>query len=79
MSDSVLDRVRQIASDVLGVPLEQMTSQSTPETLENWDSMRHLNMVLALEGAFGVMFVPEEMERMVSIETIAAIVAEKQT
>lgn len=73
----MLDRIRSICADVFGLPLEQMLPESTPDTVETWDSIQHLNLVLALEGAFGLQFTPEEMEQMLSVELIAALVEEK--
>ena len=39
--------------------------------------MHHLNLVLALEQEFGVQFSPEEIEQLLSVELIVALVAEK--
>ncbi len=68
MNHSVLQGVRQVAADVFGVPVERITPESSPDSLEAWDSLQHLNFVLALEQAFEVEFEPEEMERMRSVE-----------
>jgi len=60
MNEQVLSRVREIASDVLQ---SGVTAESSPETIENWDSVHHLNLVLALEEEYGFQFSPEEMDR----------------
>jgi acyl carrier protein len=74
----LLESVRRIASDVFEVPEEQLTAQSSPDNVETWDSIHHLNMVLALEQEFGVQFTPEEIEQLLSVELIAALVEEKR-
>ena len=61
----------------LEVPLDQVLPQSSPDTIETWDSIHHLNMVLALEQEFGIQFSPEEIEQLLSVELIVALVAEK--
>ncbi len=73
----MLERVRRIAADVFGVPLEQVKPESSPDTIETWDSIQHLNLVLALEQEFGVQFTPEEIEQLLSVELVAALVEEK--
>jgi acyl carrier protein len=75
--ESILDQIRQIAANVFDVPVEQVTAQSSPDTIENWDSLGQLNIVLALEENFGRDFTPEEIEQMLSIELIAMLVQEK--
>lgn len=74
---SILDQVRMAAADVLRIPLERITEASTPESIEIWDSVEHLNLILALETQFGIEFEPEEIERMKSIGQIATLVESK--
>jgi acyl carrier protein len=73
----MLDRVRRIVADVFEVPLDQVRPDSSPDTISTWDSLRHLNMVLALEQEFGVDFRPEEIEQLLSVELVAALLEEK--
>ena len=73
-----LDRVRTIFSDVFQVPLDQVRADSSPDTIPNWDSLQHLNLVLALEQEFSVQFTPEEIEQLLSVELIAALLEEKR-
>ena len=77
ISMSILDQVRTAAADVLRVPPERITEESTPEDIESWDSVEHLNLILALETQFGIEFEPEEIERMKSIGKIALLVESK--
>jgi acyl carrier protein len=59
------------------VPIESILPDSSPETIESWDSLQHLNLVLALEQEYSVQFTPEEIETLVSPERIAALLGEK--
>ena len=77
MTTSIFDQVRAMASDLFGVPIERITAPSTPETIETWDSIQHLNLVLALEEKFGVQLSPEEMEQMKSIGEVTKLVEGK--
>jgi acyl carrier protein len=74
---AVLDQVRQAVSDVFGVPLTEVSADSSPQTVEAWDSMGHLNLVLALEQSFGVQFSPEEIAAMTSVRLAADTLTRK--
>jgi len=66
-----------MASDLFGVPAERITADSSPQTLEAWDSIQHLNLVLAVEEKFGVQLSPEEIEQMKSIGETVKLVESK--
>lgn len=79
MTSSTFEQVRGVASDIFGVPTEKITAESSPETIENWDSMQHLNLVLAIEEKFGVQLDPEDIEQMKNIGAVAALVERLQS
>ena len=79
MTASTFEQVRNIASDIFGIPAGKITAESSPETIEHWDSMQHLNLVLAIEEKFGVQLEPEDIERMKSIGAVAALVEKLQS
>lgn len=75
--NSTLEQVQAIASDIFGVPSAKITTDSSPETIETWDSMQHLNLVLAIEEKFGLQLSPEEIEEMKSVGAVAALIEKK--
>ena len=79
MTASTFEQVRSVASDIFGVPAEKITAESSPETIENWDSMQHLNLVLAVEEKFGVQLNPEDIEQMKNIGAVAKLVEKLQS
>jgi acyl carrier protein len=79
LTASTFEQVRSVASDILGVPADKITAESSPETIENWDSMQHLNLVLAVEEKFGVQLDPEDIEQMKNIGAVAALVEKLQS
>jgi acyl carrier protein len=78
MNVSILDRVRQIASDVFGMPLDRISRESSPSTIDAWDSLQHLNLVLALEQEFSVQLEPQDIEQMRSIDSAVKFVERMQ-
>lgn len=77
MTLTILDQVRAIASDLFGLPLSQITAESSPKMIEAWDSTQHLNFVLALEEKFALQLSPEEMEQMRTVGEAANLVESK--
>ena len=77
MTASVLEQVRSMASDLFGIPASKIDAASSPETIEAWDSVQHLGLVLALEEKFGLQLSPEEIEKMKTIGEIAKLVEGK--
>ena len=71
-------KVRQIAADIRSVPANSITAESSPQQLEGWDSVNHLNMVLAVEEEFGLQFSPEDFDRMKNVGALAALVDSKR-
>jgi len=77
MPQEVFERLRAICADLFQVPGDKIQKDSSPETLEAWDSVQHLNLVLALEQEFGVAFDPEDIDHMKSIGAISELVEKK--
>jgi acyl carrier protein len=70
-------RILQIFSDVLGPDSGPISLDSTPETVSTWDSLQHLNLILAFEEEFGIQFMPEEIETLSSPGKCVEVVVEK--
>ena len=77
MTSPIDNSLMRIFADVFQVPIESISSDSSPETIESWDSLQHLNLVLALEQEFSVQFTPDEIEKLVSPRLVAALLADK--
>ena len=63
MSSEVLDQILQIVADAFNEPIEKIDASSSPETIENWDSLTHLNFLLAMEQLFECEIDPDESEQ----------------
>jgi acyl carrier protein len=77
MTEPLLDRVRRVAADVLETSADKITLDSSPETIDTWDSVHHLNLVLALEQEFDLQFEPEEIDEMKDVRHIMEILGSK--
>lgn len=69
------EKVIEIMKDVLET--EDISLNTSQENCENWNSLRHLNLVSELEDAFNMEFEPEEIADMHSVNSIIDIVQKK--
>ncbi len=74
---TVFDQVRTLACDLFATSADKLSSSSSPETVEAWDSVQHLNLVLAVEEKFHLQLSPEEIEQMKTIGDVVKIVEGK--
>jgi len=72
------DRVIEIVSQIMSVPIEHLDENSSPDTVENWDSLKYMNLILALEEKFSVSFVEEEVLDIFSVKNIVEILKNKE-
>lgn len=70
-------KIRQVLSAALGLAEDRINDDTSPETVAAWDSVMHLNLVLALEEAFGTGFTPEETLEMTSVVRIRRLLESK--
>lgn len=77
MSVTILDQVRTVAADLFALPPEAITPEASPDTIEQWDSMQHLNLMLELEMTFGVKFTAKEQSEMLTIGAASKMIERK--
>lgn len=70
------ERVKKVMAQVFGLSADQITDESSPDTIESWDSLTHLNLVMALEQEFDVSFSEEQMVELLSFEIVIEAVRE---
>jgi acyl carrier protein len=77
LTAAVFEQIRTIASDLFAVAPNRITADSSPENIESWDSIQHLNLVLAIEERFSLQLSPEEIEEMKSIGGTVRLIENK--
>lgn len=53
-------RLKQVMADVFHIAPATIGDDTSVDTVEKWDSVTHLNLILALEQEFDVSFSEEE-------------------
>jgi acyl carrier protein len=70
------EELRQIMADVFECDPSEITADATPDTVPAWDSLRLLDLILALEQQAQVEISPERLQDMMSVPAILEIVNE---
>lgn len=70
------ERVFKVFSQIMNVPLSSINEDSSPVTIEEWDSLKHINLILALEEEFDVQFSDEQIGNMINIRCIIQALSE---
>jgi acyl carrier protein len=65
--------LRDILADILEISPDEVIPEAGVGTVESWDSFRHLQAILAIEGEYGVQFDPQ---RIAELTTVALIQTE---
>jgi acyl carrier protein len=76
-TNDINERVRRMLSALLNVPLERVGDESSREALEEWDSLKHMHLVLALEEEFGVEFADDEVSRLATVAGLTQAISDK--
>jgi acyl carrier protein len=67
---SVLQQVIEVVADTLNLPAESLHISSSAESLPAWDSLAHVNLMIALEQTFDIQL---EVEDFPTLNSVAAI------
>jgi len=62
------ERIRQLLKDTFN--LSDIPDDISQKNCAEWDSMHHLQLVVALETEFDISFEPEDIGSMLSLNTI---------
>ncbi len=57
-------------SAVFGVPEGSIPADASTDTVEKWDSLGHLNLMISLESEFGIEFSDEDLADLTSLQLI---------
>lgn len=70
-------KLDQIVAKVLSVDVSTISDASNAKNTANWDSMRHIELLLAVEVAFGVQFSMAEITSMQNLGDMHRLLEQK--
>ncbi len=71
-------KLKTIMSDVLGVSIDDINDETSMKSLKKWDSLRHMDLVLAIEESFELPRLSmDDIVAMISVASIKEILQAK--
>ena len=66
-------QVKTVMASVFEVEVGEITDEASMDTIKSWDSLRQMNLVLALEESFGVSIPDEDAANATSYKLIVLV------
>ncbi len=70
-------KIFEIVARIMGVQVDVVSEHSSPENLANWDSLRHMKLILALEESLGIQFTEAQIVGVRSVKDILELIQTK--
>lgn len=70
-------KVEQVVASVMNVPLALITHSTGPATLEGWSSLKHLELIEAIQEVYGIKLTTREIHTLTSVTDIYTILEQR--
>ena len=64
------DKIKNVMALVFEMELNQIPNSASTSTIVVWDSLNHMNLIVALEEEFNILFNDEEIVEIISLQAI---------
>jgi acyl carrier protein len=71
------NKIKKVISIVFEIDVDNINDNSSPDNIENWDSLRHLILIGALEDEFDIQFSDDEMTELLNFKLIKFTISDK--
>jgi len=71
------DILRDVMAAMLDIDPLSIGPGTSPDTVPEWDSVRHMNLIIAIEQTFGITVPDEDVAEMTSYLIIKAVIEEQ--
>lgn len=63
-------RIKEVMATVLGVNLSEIDENASPGTIEAWDSLKQMSLILSLEEEFNIHFTDDQTVELLNYKLI---------
>ena len=77
MKNNIKERIANVMSAVFEISQDQVEDDTSPESIKSWDSLKHMNLVIALEEEFGIEFNNEEILKIPNYKSLVSMLSGK--
>lgn len=72
-----LSKLQEIVQDITGDDETKLTLNTVAEDVDNWDSINHIKIILAVESEFDVSFEADEVGSIKGVRSLVDLIAAK--
>lgn len=72
----IRQKILAVMSAVFEIDIDDIPENAAPGVIETWDSLKHMNLVLALEEEFEIRFNDDDIAELITISLIESIIKE---
>ena len=76
-TNEIIPRLNEVFRDVFGDSSISVTTSTTADDIDDWDSIEHINLIGAVEAEFGMRFKMREVSGMKNVGEMINIIAER--
>jgi len=77
MSDDIYQRLTPIFEDVFDEDDLVVTAETTANDISEWDSLRHIRLIIAVEKEYGIKFLTSEVNDFKNVGELVAMINAK--
>lgn len=78
MSSDVISQIQEIMADTFDADDLVISPETTAADVEDWDSLSHIRLIVAIERAFNIRFANSEIENLGNVGELAALIERKR-
>lgn len=76
--EQIFKELDEVFQDVFDDESIHVTETTTADDIEDWDSLEHINLVVAIENHFGIKFNMNEVTTMKNVGEMVDIIVERK-
>ena len=70
-------KLKDVLATTFNIDVNSIAEDASPDTIDSWDSLRHMNLVLALEEEFDVELTDDQVVEILSYKLIKIVLQEQ--
>lgn len=75
----IFNKLNEIFIDVLDLDEVELTDETSANDIEEWDSLSHIQLIVAVEKTFGIKFTSLEIMKWKNVGEMVDSIIEKQS
>lgn len=75
---NIFEKLNEIFIDILDLDEVELTDETCADDIEEWDSLSHIQLIVAVEKAFGVKFTSKEIMKWNNVGEMVDTIISKQ-